>query len=427
MPLTSFSSAITGLNNNAQAINVISNNLANLNTTAFKASRTSFAELVGAITGTSDSGNPIQPGLGSTISGITAINTQGSIQSTGKTSDAAIDGNGFFVVDTGNGQGYTRAGNFGFDPNGDLITADGFKVMGYPAVNGVVNKAGGLADIVVPKGSSLTPKATENMGISANLDNRAALNDTFATSVQVIDSLGASHVATITFTNAGTTPGVGTSWTWAATIPAVDAGGASTDPPVSVGTGSITFDSAGTMAEIDGVATGTATNPSLNITGLTDGGTDMTINFGLLDASGNPRLTGFAADSNVSASTQDGYQSGVLKDISINSDGTVEGVYDNGKSLPLAQLALANFPNTEGLGKLEGSTFIASGLAGEPSIGTPGSGGRGTLTGAALEGSNVDIAQEFTNLIIAQRGYQACSRIITTTDQIYQDTVNLKQ
>jgi flagellar hook protein FlgE len=424
MPLTSFSSAITGLNNNAQAINVISNNLANLNSTAFKASRTSFAELVGAITGTSDGGNPIQPGLGSTISGITAINTQGSIQSTGKTSDAAINGNGFFVVDTGNGQAYTRAGNFGFNPSGELITSDGFKVMGYPAVNGTVNKAGGLADVVVPKGSSLTPKQTANMSINANLDSRAAVGDTFATGVQVIDSLGASHVVTVTFTKAGNG-----NWTWDATMPAVETtGGLSTDPPVSVGTGSVTFDSAGV---IDQAATNPLA-PTLDFSaapfpGLADGAAPMTINFGLLDANGNPRLTGFAADSNVSASIQDGYQSGVLKDININSDGTVMGVYDNGKSLPLAQLALASFPNTEGLGKLKGSTFIASGLAGEPSIGTPGSGGRGTLTGAALEGSNVDIAQEFTNLIIAQRGYQACSRIITTTDQIYQETVNLKQ
>ena len=425
MPLTSFSSAITGLNNNAQAINVISNNLANLNTTAFKASRTSFAELVGAITGTSDSGNPIQPGLGSTVSGITPMNIQGAVQTTGKTSDAAINGNGFFVVDTGNGQAYTRAGNFSFDPNGVLTTADGFKVMGYPAVNGVINKATGLVDIIVPKGSSLTPKQTGNMSVNANLDSRIADGQAFSTGVQVIDSLGAAHVVTLTFTNTLTTPGVGTAWTWSAEMPASDFGGLPTDPAVQVGTGSLTFDTGGVLDP-------TTTNPLLSInagtTGsLVNGSADMDFTLGFMDAVNHPRLTGYAAESNVSSTAQDGYQSGVLKDITINSDGTVAGVYDNGKSLPLAQIALASFPNTEGLGKLKGSTFIASGLAGEPSVGVPGSGGRGTLTGAALESSNVDIATEFTNLIIAQRGYQANSRVITTTDQIYQETVNLKQ
>jgi len=231
-----------------------------------------------------------------------------------------------------------------------------------------------------------------------------------------VDSLGDTHVVSVNFykTDAGT-------WTWNATIPGADTGG--TDP-VSVGTGSITFDSAGVMDD-PGIADHTFVNPQLSIAGLANGASDMTVTLGLVDPDFVPQLTGYAADSNVSSTKQDGYQSGVLKDISIYSDGTIAGIYDNGKVLPLGQIALATFPNTDGLAKLKGSTFVASGLAGEPTIGTAGSGGRGSITGSALEGSNVDIAQEFTNLIIAQRGYQASSRVITATDQIYQETVNL--
>ncbi len=415
MPLSSFSSALTGLNNNAQAINLVSTNLANLNTTAFKTGRISFAELVGAVQGTSDSGNPIQPGLGSAVSGITQINTQGAINSTGRTTDAAISGNGFYVVGIGDGQGYTRAGNFGFTPNGELITSDGYKLLGYPGVNGVVDPAAGLSVLKVPKGSSLAPLATSEMSLTANLDSRTAVDDTFATSVQAIDSLGASHIVTITFTRTDA------GWDWTATIPEAEV---DTAANATVGSGSITFDEYG-------VLTAPTENPTLQFVGLANGAADMTdalgnsVSLAFLDADGNPRLTGYAANSNVSSTSQNGYQSGVLKDITINNDGTIAGIYDNGKVLPLGQIALATFPNTDGLAKLKGSTFIASGLAGEPSIGTAGTGGRGAITGSALEGSNVDIALEFTNLIIAQRGYQASSRVITATDQIYQETVNL--
>lgn len=428
MPFSSFSSALTGLNNNAQAINLTSNNLANLNTTAFKSGRISFAELVGAVNGTSDNGNPIQPGLGSMISGITQINTQGSIQSTGRTTDAAISGNGLFVVDTGGGNGYTRCGNFSFSPTGELLTTDGFKVLGYlyDATKGKVDTAAALSPIVVQKGSSLPPKATEKVSVNANLDSRVdsadTTNNTFATGVQVVDSLGSSHLVTVTYTKTGN----GT-WTWDASVPAADtAGGLKTDPPVSVGSGSVTFGSDGVLT--DPPVSAGYTNPTLSITNLANGAADMDIEFAIRDTSNNPpspNVTGFAADSNVSSTSQDGYQSSALKDISIGADGTVAGVYENGKVLALAKIALATFPNSDGLAKLGGSTFVASGGAGEPTIGTAGSGGRGSLTGSALEGSNVDIAQEFTNLIIAQRGYQASSRVITATDQMLQETVNL--
>jgi flagellar hook protein FlgE len=200
----------------------------------------------------------------------------------------------------------------------------------------------------------------------------------------------------------------------------VDVGGATADPPVAVGSGTLTFNE-------NGVLTAPSANPSLSITGLTSGAADQTISFNVWDAAGKSRFTGYGSPSGVSTTMQDGYAAGSLSDFSIDSMGVVQGVYDNGLVQPLAQLALANFPNVEGLMKYKGSTFVAFGNSGEPSIGAPGSGGRGTVSGSSLEQSNVDIATEFTSLIVAQRGYQANSRIITTTDQLYQDAINIKQ
>jgi flagellar hook protein FlgE len=415
MPLTSFNAALTGLNNNALQINVIGNNLANLNSTAFKASKASFAELLGGSADTSSSGNPIQIGLGSSVSGVSPFFNQGSILYTGRVTDAAISGNGFFAVATNDGQGYTRAGNFGLTRLGELVTSDGFKVLGYPAVNGVISQTDVLSPIIVLRGSSLPPLATTSFGIAANLDSREVTGGTFSTAVQIYDSLGAAHPLTITFTKTGAT-----GWDWAATIPAVDTGGAATDPPVVVGNGNLTFDS-------NGILTAPAANPTLTINGLASGASPMTVSFDILDGAGVPRFTGFASLSAVSSTSQNGYTSSVLKDISIDNKGVVSGVFENGQVQPIAQLAIATFANVEGLLKFKGSTFVASGASGEPSIGGAGNGGRGSITGSSLEQSNVDIAQEFTNLIIAQRGYQANSRVITTTDELYQDAINLKR
>ena len=155
--------------------------------------------------------------------------------------------------------------------------------------------------------------------------------------------------------------------------------------------------------------------------------TDTTINFNLFDANGSPLLTGFASASTVSSSKQNGYAASGLSGFTIDSSGVITGTYNNGQSQALAQLAIANFPNAEGLQKYKGSTYVSFASSGEPSIGTAGTGGRGTISGSSLEQSNVDIAQEFTNLIVAQRGYQANSRIITTTDELYQEAINIKR
>jgi flagellar hook protein FlgE len=408
--LNSFNTAISGINSNSQSINVIGNNLANINTGAYKTNRVSFSELLGGLGGTSPNGNPIQVGLGSLVQGVTAILSQGTVAATGRSTDVAINGSGYFIVSTAGGQAFTRAGNFGFNSEGGLISADGFGVMGYPAVNGVIDKAGALVPVVIAKGSSLPPNATADLEISANLDATTATNDTYSTGVKVFDSLGVSHNVTFTFTKTGAS-----AWSWAATIPGADTGAAA---PTTIGSGNFTFDSFGTL-------TAPASNVNLSISGLVSGAAGMTINFGILDAQGEPRFTSFAAESAVASTYQDGYSSSALRDINIASDGTVNGLFENGQVRPLYQLGIANFLNPEGLLKSSGSTFVSGPASGEPAIGTPGSGGRGTVTGAALEQSNVDITTEFTNLIISQRGFQANSKVISTTDELYQDTINM--
>ena len=417
MPLTSFYSALTGLNNNAMQINIIGDNLANINTTAYKGSSANFAELLaGTSSSTGSSGNPIQVGLGSSITNISPDFTQGTIAYTGKNTDAAINGNGFFVVSTGGGLGFSRAGNFTFNSTGALINGEGFNVMGYQAVNGVLSSGGALTPIVVEKGMTLSPVATTNLSVTANLDSSAPVPTDFSTAVQIYDSLGISHNVTLTFSK--TAP---TSWNWNATVPATDlAGGLPTDPPASIGSGALTFDSSGAL-------TGLAANPTLSLTGLASQAADLTVTFGILDNSGVARFTGYGSTSSVSKTSQDGRASSALSDISIDSSGVINGIFDNGQTEPLAQLALGNFPNNEGLLKYKGSTFVAFGNSGEPSIGTPNTGGRGSISASSVEKSNVDIATQFTNLIMAERGYQANSKIITTTDQLYQDTINLKQ
>jgi len=412
--LTSFYTALTGLDMNAMAINVIGNNLANLNTTAYKGSRPSFAELIGGLGNvTAGDNNPVQIGLGVTSPGVSPIFSQGSISFTGRSTDVGISGNGFFVVSTGTGTAFTRAGNFGFNNVGELINSDGLNVLGYQAVNGTIDANVPPSKITIGIGSSLPPQATSNLSITANLDNQAATDDTFATAIQIFDSLGTSHTVTFTFTKTG--PG---GWDWTATIPAVDTGGTAADPPVEIGTGAYTFDS-------DGVLTSPTADETLSITGLANGAADQDINFDIMDPNGNPRFTGYGAPSSVSANTQDGYTSAVLRDINIDSEGIIRGIFDNGQVKPLAQLSVANFSNVEGLLKYTGSSFVTSPTSGEPSIGTPGTGGRGSVNGSSLELSNVDIAEQFTSLIIAQRGYQANSRVISTTDELYQESINL--
>jgi flagellar hook protein FlgE len=415
MPLSSYYTALTGLNSNSTAINVIGDNLANMNTTGFKAGQATFAELLAGASGTDASGNPVSIGLGSMVNGIIHNNSQGTINSTGNSTDAAINGNGYFIVQSGGELAYTRAGSFSLDSSGNLQSSDGFPVMGYMGTDGTVNTSGALVPIVIHKGQIIPAGATSTMSVGANINSQTAVGANFAAPVQIYDSMGQAHTLTLTYTNTGAG-----AWTWAATIPAVDAGGTATDDPVQVGSGDMTFDGKGVLIT-------PTDNPTITIPTFSNGAAAQTITMDLWDKDGNALLTSFARDSAISNTSQDGFGASALSDISIDSSGLIIGKTESGKTIDLAQLVIADFPNVEGLQKFKGSTFLAFTSSGSPSIGIAGTGGRGTIVGSSLEQSNVDMAVEFVNLIKAQRAYQASSKIISTTDELYQDSLNLKR
>jgi flagellar hook protein FlgE len=414
MSLSSFNTALTGLNSSSTAINVIGDNLANMNTTGFKDGQATFAELLSGASGTDASGNPVSVGIGSTVNGISHNNSQGTINNTGNSNDAAINGNGFFVVQNGSETGYTRNGAFSLDNSGNLTSSDGFSVMGYMGTDGTVNTSSALVPIVIQEGQIIPASATTTISLDANLDSATDTNGTFSSSVQIYDSIGTAHDLTLTYTktNAG-------EWSWTATIPAEDAGGTSTDDPVEVGSGDMTFNDSGVLET-------PTENPTIELKGLSDGAKDQTVTLDLWDDDDNALLTSYASDSAVSSTSQDGFAASALSSFSIDSSGLIIGKMESGQSINLAQLAIASFNNVDGLQKSTGSTFQALASSGSPSIGIAGTGGRGTIDGSSLEQSNVDMSTEFVNLIKAQRAYQASSKVITTTDELFQTALNLK-
>jgi flagellar hook protein FlgE len=263
--------------------------------------------------------------------------------------------------------------------------------------------------------------------MGTNLDATAAAGGTpFSTPVTVYDSLGNSHVLTFQFTKAAANV-----WNYQITIPQADVTGAT--GPVVVNSGSLTFNGNDQLVSTSTGAggTGTTTTPPANITGisvanLSDGASNLTFAWNLLDANGTPTLTQVASPSTTSTTNQNGYSSGTLQSFTIDSDGIVQGSFSNGQTQAIAQLALANFANNQGLQRMGSNNYIATLASGSAVVGTANTGGRGSISGGALELSNVDISQEFTQLIVTQRGFEANARVVTTFDQITQDTINLK-
>jgi len=410
--MPNFSIPLSGLTAESTALSTVANNLTNQNTVGYKDKVVLFSDLFYQTLGTAGSGDPIQVGAGTQVGSLPSLFTQGSVEATGVPTDVAIQGAGFFAV-TGNGiVSYTRAGDFSVDANNYLVTPLGQQVLGYPAVNGVVNTGTGVVPLQLGAGTISPPTPTSNVQLTTNLNASANVGDTFSTPVTVYDSLGASHVLTFNFTNTGAG-----AWSYNVTIPAADVGMAGN--PVTVTAGNLGFNSSGNL-------TMPATNVTGTVTGLADGAANLNFTWQLYN-NGAGLLTQVAAPSSTSSTNQNGAGSGSLVDFSIGSDGTITGSFSNGKTQALGQLALASFANDQGL-QLDGNTDFSPTLAsGQAVIGAPGTGGRGTLSGGALELSNVDIATEFSNLIVAQRGFEADAKAVTTFDQITQDTIALKQ
>jgi flagellar hook protein FlgE len=507
--MPNFSIPLSGLTAESTALSAIANNLSNQNTTGYKDTSVLFSDLFYQNLGTTGSGDPIQEGAGTEIGSMPLLFTQGSVSSTGVPTDVAIQGTGFFSVQDASGNiEYTRAGDFSTDANNFLVTSSGQQVLGYPAVNGVVNTGAGIAPLQLGAGTISPPTATGNVSLTTNLNAAAGVGSTFSTPVTIYDSLGASHTLTYNFTNTGPN-----TWSYSLNIPPADLNAVNGVAPTGVlSTGTLTFNGNGTLIGTSGGAgapvygatntgngtlsglavtatsvpqtiTLTATSATqftvvgsvsgalgtatvgvpftsaqgdftinagsvpfaaadkitlpttalsladvkaIPITGFADGAANQTFNWNVLNGTA-PVIAQVAAPSSTSSIGQDGSSSGSLASFTIGTDGTITGSFTNGKTQALGELALASFANVNGL-QQQGSTDYTPTLASGPAVvGTPGSGGLGTISGGSLELSNVDIATEFANLIVAQRGFEADAKAVTTFDQITQDTIALKQ
>lgn len=411
--LRSMFTAISALNLHQVFMDVIADNLANANTFGYKSNRISFQDqysqllsIGSAPTQTVGGVNPIQVGLGTRLGTISAAFTQGSLQATGRNTDLAIQGDGFFVFSNGAGNTYySRDGLLDLDANGFLVhSATGLRLQGWPAVNGAINTGAAIGDIQLPLGSTLA-RATTNALLGGNLDSTTPLVDDpatpeienqFETAVGVYDSLGVLHSVTLTYTHTADN-----TWSWTASGDG------------AVGAGVLTFDANGQYA--------TGSPGSITIPG-TGGAAVTTFEVDFSD------LSQLATESDVSLFNQDGLAAGDLTTFYISPDtGEIYGLYSNGMQQLVGQMAMARFVNPTGLVH-NGQNMYSEGLnSGDPSVGAANTGGRGVVVSGYLEGSNVDMAQEFTNMILAQRGFQASSRIITTSDEMLQELVNLKR
>ena len=430
MVLRAMYSGVSGLRAEGEALGVVGDNIANVNTVGFKGQRVIFHDVLGrSIMAGSASA---MPGSGVRIGGIQQLFTQGSLQNTGVSTDLALNGDGFFVVKgtvagvTGNF--FTRAGQFVIDKDGYLTDSNSLQVQGY-AANPDGTFQASVSSLKAPT-SAISPHATEAMDITANLDSNSttptlawnaqnpANTSNFSTSMTVYDSLGNAHQLEIYFRKTAAN-----TWDYH-----VLAKGAELTPPatgnVEVGTGSLSFTTAGALNTVT-----TSTAISVNFAGAT-AAQAIALDFGTPIAGGGTGLDGstqFASPSNVSSQSQDGYASGDFSGVTVDGQGVVMGLYTNGQKLAIGQLAVAKFRANEGLGRAGQNLWIESRESGTAALGGAGSGGRGAVSAGALEGSNVDLAEEFVGLIQHQRSFSANSKTITTADEMLQELINIKR
>ena len=412
----SFSTGLSGLNAASTAINVIGNDLANLNTTGYKASELGFADLMSQHLGGSAANGDLGMGVGQATS--SRVYTQGAIQATGGSTNVAIQGNGFFVTkDSLGATYYTRDGSFTLSAAGQLQNAAGHPVQGWSAnAVGVVSTSGPVGNLSVPIGATVGGTPTTKMSMGLNLNATPSGTSTpasFSTPVQVVDSLGTTHTLTATFTNTATN-----TWSYSVAIPAADL---STGGTTAVGTGTLVFNSSGQLSSPAATAV-----PSLEVKGLVNGATDMAIAWNLYDpATAASNITQFTQTSAVSKIVQNGFPAGNISSVSLQDGGLLMASYSNGQQLTVGQLAVATINNPTSLHAVGGNALVATALTGTPVVGKSGSGSAGTVRAGSLEKSTVDIAAAFTSLLTFQRSYQANSRAITTSDQILQETIQL--
>jgi flagellar hook protein FlgE len=411
--LRSLYSGISGLHAHQQMMDVTGNNIANVNTVGFKASSVQFQDTLSQMLGAAGAPqnnqggtNPAQVGLGVQNSGILSNWAQGSQETTGRSGDMMIQGDGFFITRNGNENIYTRAGSFTFDGNGLLVNATGEAVQGWTATDGVVNSAAKPGDITMPLGSTIPPKATANITLKGNLTSDVdAANPTdypknYAIPVKCYDKLGTPSTQVVNFQQAadGTYSAI---YPWDTSTNAAVTGATTTAIPFGTTT------------------PGKPDSPNFTITN--PNGDAYTVDIS--------DLTNFSGQSDARVFEADGQVAGALTSLSytVSDTGQIIGVYSNGLKQVLGQIAMATFKNTNGLEKTGNSGYRETVNSGYAQVGVPASAGMGQVISGALEMSNVDLAQEFTNLVIAQRGFQANSRVITTSDELLQELVSMKR
>ncbi len=430
MVLSAMNSGVSGLMAENEAISVVGDNIANVNTTGFKSQRAIFQDVLGhsILAGTSAS----LPGSGVRVGKIQQMFTQGSLANTGVSTDLALNGDGFFTVkgavDGLQGNFYTRAGNFNVDANGFVVNPQGLQLQGYMAnADGTYQTS--ISSLKVPT-SALPAHATQNGSITANLDANAAIpanpfdvadpanTSSYSTAMTVYDSLGTAHNVDVYFakTSAG-------NFDWHAVAKGDDLNPPQPGVNVELGTGTLNFTTDGALNSVTGNT----------FTASFDGATanqTVTLNFGTSIAAGGTGLDGttqYAPPSNVSSQSQDGYASGDFSGVAVDGQGVVTGLYTNGQQLAIGQLAIAKFRSNDGLGRAGQNLWIETRDSGSVAFGTASSGGRGAVSAGALEGSNVDLATEFVGLIQHQRSFSANSKTITTADEMLQELIGIKR
>jgi flagellar hook protein FlgE len=412
----SFSTPLSGLTAAQQQLQSVSNNLANIDTDGYKTQTLTFADLFSQTGVVNGSGDPIQVGSGVAVASTVNNFTEGTLSSTSVASNMAVSGNGFFVTQNANGTlDYTRTGDFTTNNAGQLVTPSGETVLGYPAVNGVVNTSAALQPLQV--GSVTSPAvASTTVGITANLDSNTAVGGTApSSSLSIYDSLGQAHTLTVNYTM--TAPG---NWTYTVTVPSADVV-AGTTGNTTVGSGTLVFNGSG---QLD---TTNSTMTPISIPTFADGATSPQALSGPFGTATSPTITQTALASATSATTTDGFASGTLKTYTVQPDGTIEGTFTSGNTIALGQVAVASFTNTQGLVSTGNNSFQATAASGLSVIGQAGTGGRGTIVGGSVEQSNVDIATEFAKLIVAQQAYSANAKSITTFSTLSQATLAMIQ
>lgn len=462
--MRSLYSGVSGLQNHQTRMDVIGNNISNVNTTGFKRGRVNFQDMIsqqlsGAAKPTDEIGgvNAKEVGLGMTVASIDNIFNQGNLQSTGVSTDIAIQGNGFFVLKSGEESFYTRNGAFGLDMNGTLVNpATGMRVQGWMAedVNGqmMVSTAATPTDLVIPVGSKDPAKETTNVNFACNLNKNTPeilegaspediVKGTWGTEQKIYDSFGNEHMLAVTFRRV-----VGTPNQWEATV--------NIDPDNSdftqtrVGLGStdgmgntfiVSFDNYGALQSVTDSA-GNVTNPNGQVViqtsfAVPDSNVDeqgnpyrqtLNINLGEI-GSFKDTITQSSSKSTTKAFYQDGYTMGYLDNFKIDSSGVITGVYSNGTNRTIGQIAMASFTNQQGLEKAGDNTYVESNNSGMARIGESGVAGKGTLMAGALEMSNVDLSEQMTDMIVTQRGFQSNAKTIQTADTLLETVLSLKR